>query len=675
MRRRIALASTAALAAAVTVLLLIVQLVQPTSAAGGAASVQAGGGHSCSVTTTESLRCWGANAGGQLGDGTGVDQVLPVEAHTCEDLPDVVAGGLPPECIPLADIKAVSTGFTHTCALHETGIALCWGRNTYGQLGDATTVDRSVAVPVCASVPGAGAGGATSCCPVVPSPTPMATATRTPTGTSTPGSTPTSTATATVMPTASATPGPCAMLSGVVSLSAGNSHTCALTEDGTVWCWGENGFGQLGSGAATTSSSRPVQVCDGVTGPPPCSPLTGVAAIDAGSYHTCALMENGGARCWGNNVSGQLGNGTFTDSPLPVVVCAEDVNPAGNSVAGAPCGQLTGVGRITAGGAHSCAVMTDSRLLCWGENSSGQLGDATSFDRSAPVAPCDAGLSTAGVGGGATPACCAIVLSGSPAGDLSCSLTGVASASAGGEHTCAILVEGGALLCWGNNTEGQNGDGTMLDSALPGPVCDAETAAAGATACGAFINAASVSAGFLHTCALTGNGGVFCWGANTDGKVGDGTATGRTRPVEVSGFQGKPTATPTNTRTMTATGTLTPNQTPTTPPEVTPTATATATLVPSATPTPTRTPTAPPTSTPTSTRTPTRTPTPPGLNGDVNCDGEVTAVDAAIILQLVAALIDTVGCPNNVDVNGDSAIDPIDAALVLQYVAGLIPSL
>lgn len=631
-------------------------LMHDAEAQGGAASLAAGGGHSCAVTSSGGVKCWGANGRGQLGNGANADEPLPADAVTCDALP-TPNGGAGAECGPLADIDSVSAGFTHTCVRHGSGIGLCWGKNTYGQLGDGGTTDQNKAVLVCGGAVGAGmAGIADACCAAAPIPT--ITATLTVTGT------PTSTPTATLTPTPTTTPQPCNSLFGVAAIRAGTNHTCALLEDSTVWCWGDNHYGQLGDGTEL-NSALPVHVCAATGGAGvPCAPLTDVAAIEAGGHHNCALMDDSTVRCWGNNSSGQLGDGTNGDRLIPTVVC-QGMAATGVAGGGGTCSQLSGVSSVTTGGSHTCAVKSDGSLFCWGENSSGQVGDGTSFDRSAPVAVCQVPPEASAAGGAD---CCTSTVGGGTPGIEPCTIQDAASTSAGGEHTCAVVEKDAELVCWGSNNSGQLGHGSVIDTPLPATVCEPNSAVAGSMGCSPFANVAAVYSGYEHTCALTGTGGVFCWGENSDGKLGDGTTVERTRPAEVSGFLGKPTPTRTATRT----------QTPSATPAVTATTTSTATsqATPSYTPSNTPTRTRTPSPIPNNTNTPTRTPvTPSGANGDVDCDERVTALDAALILQLIAALIDSVPCPDSVDVNHDGGIDPVDAALVLQFVAGLIPSL
>jgi alpha-tubulin suppressor-like RCC1 family protein len=148
--------------------------------------------------------------------------------------------------------------------------------------------------------------------------------------------------------------------SGVSAITAGGSHTCALKKSGGLVCWGRNDYGQLGIGS-TTSKEEPVLVI-GLAG--------GVSAVSAGSRHTCVLMQAGGARCWGYNFYGQLGNGTTSillDEPVNVSVLTD------------------GLSAIGAGQRHTCALLQAGGVRCWGANDFGQLGNGSTTPSIKPV--------------------------------------------------------------------------------------------------------------------------------------------------------------------------------------------------------------------------------------------------------------------------------------------------
>ncbi len=288
--------------------------------------------------------------------------------------------------------------------------------------------------------------------------------------------------------------------SGVSAIAAGDSHTCALTGGGGVKCWGPNDVGQLGNGT-TTASRVPVDVA---------GLASGVSAIAAGWGHTCALTSAGGVKCWGYNAFGQLGNGTNTDSSVPVDVA----------------GLASGVSAIAAGGRHTCALASGGGVTCWGD---GQSDDANLFHSNVPVdVPGLAnGITAITAGNDKT---CALTNGGGvtcwgpnyapPPGeslpdrmvplDVSGLASGVAAIALGDSNICALTNSGG-VACWGNNSYGQLGNGTTTDRrvSVPGNVSGL---ASGVTA---------IAVGGMHTCALTGGGGVKCWGSNGYGQLGN----------------------------------------------------------------------------------------------------------------------------------------------------------
>jgi alpha-tubulin suppressor-like RCC1 family protein len=308
------------------------------------------------------------------------------------------------------------------------------------------------------------------------------------------------------------------LTSGVTAISAGSGHTCALTSAGGVKCWGYNSSGQIGDGTQWVNRLTPVNVA-GLT--------SGVTAISAGSYHTCALTSAGGVKCWGSNILGGIGDGTQVDRLTPVNVT----------------GLTSGVTAISTGWDHTCALTSAGGVKCWGYNPSGQIGDGTQVDRSIPVnvTGLTSGVTAISTGGGHT---CALT----SAGGVKCwgrnvggrigdgtqvdrltpvnvtGLTsGVTAISTGWDHTCALTSAGG-VKCWGKNSYGQIGDGTRVERLTPVNVT------------GLTSGVTAISAGTGHTCALTSAGGVKCWGYNIRGQIGDGTQVDRSIPVNVTGL-------------------------------------------------------------------------------------------------------------------------------------------
>lgn len=306
------------------------------------------------------------------------------------------------------------------------------------------------------------------------------------------------------------------LTSGVQGIAAGEFHTCALTTAGGVKCWGYNYYGQLGNGT-NDSSNTPVDV-PGLS--------SGVQAIAVGDYHTCALTTGGGVKCWGDNSSGQLGDGTFAKSNTPVDV--SDLS--------------SGVQAITAGINHTCALNASGGVQCWGSNYRNQLGDGTSNTGSVPVDVSGLTSGVRAVAAGDYHTCALMTLGGvkcwglNEAGQLGNgtvanrntpvnvnNLTGVQAITAGGAHTCALTGNGG-IRCWGSNSYGQLGNRIMGHRTRPIYVF------------GLMFGMQSLSLGGYHTCAMSGSGGVQCWGANRKGQLGDGTTTDRATPLSVAGL-------------------------------------------------------------------------------------------------------------------------------------------
>ncbi len=278
------------------------------------------------------------------------------------------------------------------------------------------------------------------------------------------------------------------LTSGVKNISAGNSYTCALTVAGGVKCWGDNHNGQLGDGT-TTRRTTPVDVT-GLT--------SGVKDIFAGYYSTCALTTSGGVKCWGNNQSGQLGNGGVVDKSLNSLSTLN--TPYYKSTPSDVIGLTSGAIAVSVSLNHACALTTAGGVKCWGVNVNGELGNSTynSHGSNTPV-------------------------------NVTGLTNGVVAISSGYEQTCALTTSGG-VKCWGANYKGQLGDNTTTERKTPVSVS------------GLTSGVKSISSGSYHACALTTSGGVKCWGDNSKGQLGDNTITQRISPIDVIGANNSVTA-------------------------------------------------------------------------------------------------------------------------------------
>jgi alpha-tubulin suppressor-like RCC1 family protein len=302
----------------------------------GQATLAAGWYHTCGLTNSGGVMCWGWNRAGQIGTGEQVDRYpTPTQVLGLE-----------------TGIVAIAAGPHHSCALDNLGAVKCWGYNSDGRLGDGTDTQRF-------------------------SPTPVS-----------------------------------GLTSGVVAIATGAEHSCALTSEGRVMCWGRGDEGQLGDGGSASSNVPKLVVDEG----------TRYQAVTAGGYHSCGLTTAGAVKCWGANARGQLGDKTTITRRTPVQTF----------------GLASGVSAIAAGAQHSCAVTTAGALKCWGFNQLGAIGDGNAYDRRMPA-------QVVGLEGG------------------------VVAVSAGSDHSCALLSSGG-VRCWGYNGTGQLGDGTVLKRYSPAPV-------------------------------------------------------------------------------------------------------------------------------------------------------------------------------------------------------------
>ena len=347
-----------------------------------------GGYHTCVAKNNGTLWCWGFNAGGQLGDGTNTDKYYPWQITSVGN-----------------SVVEVAAGFDHTCARMKDGTLWCWGLNGSGQVGDGSGINRNVPVQL-----------------------------------TTLGNT-------------------------VAGVSAGDEHTCARKLDGSLWCWGNNAYGQLGDGTKTFQPA-PVRVMVG----------TSFIEVSAGGYHTCARAGDGTMWCWGENNVGMLGDGTTTNRSTPVQVTGLPVPAA----------------EVSAGEDHTCARLTDGTLWCWGWNFHAQLGDGSHTDSSVPLWVDRLG-------------------------------TQVTEVSTGRDFTCARKADA-SLWCWGYNDYGELGNGTVAEKTIPAAV----------SVIGANVD--QVSAGQYFTCASDIYGNTWCWGSNLTGQLGTGTLTDSNVPVQPLNF-------------------------------------------------------------------------------------------------------------------------------------------
>ena len=367
----------------------------------------------CAIGLDSKAYCWGFYAYGALGNnlaGGNVSSLVAVPVSTTG-----VLSGL--------TIKSIATGHNYACVIASDNKGYCWGENAKGQLGDNSTVNRNV--PVAINTAG--------------------------------------------------------VLSGLTlkSISTSNANTCVVASNDKAYCWGWNGYGQVGNVPAADSS-----IPAAVSGTGLVNGLT-VKYITTG-YTTCAIASDDKAYCWGENTYGQIGNNSTARSNVPIAV----------STAGVLSGKK--VTAIATSDDSTCAI-ADDKAYCWGYNGSGQLGDGSQTERHIPVAVNGTGL----VNG----------------------LT-VKSIKVSANHTCAIASDDKAY-CWGNNGSGQLGDGTLIFKKNPIAV-DTTGVLNGKTI--SYITVSNTT-----TCVATSDYGNYCWGDNSTGHLGNGSAGNSSVPTAVVG--------------------------------------------------------------------------------------------------------------------------------------------
>ncbi len=388
-----------------------------------AAGFDAGRNHTCAVLAGASVRCWGFSREGQLGYGN---------MATIGD--DETPGAAGPVDLGFGRTAAsISAGHFHTCASLDGGSVRCWGYGLNGRLGHQSPDNVG--------------------------------------DNETPGSVP-----------------PVDLGSGrtALAISAGGTHSCALLNGGDVRCWGYGAYGALGYGGEPNDPTvpGPPDIGDnetpGSVGPVNFGPGRTAVAIAAGGFHTCALLDDGTVRCFGWAENGQLGYGNVDRVADPSILPPVKLGAGRTAVA------------ISAGEIHTCALLDDGSVRCWGGRFEGRLGQGNEVT----------------IGDDETPDTV-------PPVNLGAGRTAVAI-SAGDRHTCALL-DGGDVRCWGAAYAGQLGygnttnvgDDEMPDSA--GPVD---------LGLGLGRSALALSAGGQHTCARLNDAGLSCWGYGGNGRLG-----------------------------------------------------------------------------------------------------------------------------------------------------------
>ena len=449
----------------------------------------------CAIADSQAF-CWGTGQSGEIGNGAAQSVNTPTPVSTL----GLLSG---------KTVTDISVGGNHACAVAD-GKAYCWGTNGNGQLGNGTTTSSNSPVEVSSTGVLAGktinsiSAGSNHTCAI-------ASSTAYCWGYNQQGQLGNGTTSSSNSPVQVSSTGALAGKT-VNSISAGSNHTCAIASS-AAYCWGYNQQGQLGNGT-TSSSNSPVQVSS-----------TGVLAgksinsISAGSNHTCAIAGSA-AYCWGYNQSGQLGNGTQTDSSTPVTVLTSGAL------------QSKSLSQVTTGYEHSCAA-TLTEAFCWGENSSNQLGDNTKKRNLTPskvvtTSSASNAVDIHSISYDENSASLKFIADNQsfshylsfdsnlgskklPTSESLGVLSGKVISKAVQGYGFACYLAEGRVYCAGQNSTGQLGNGTQAVSDSPVEI-DMTGALKG-------LSISDISAGYAHSCVIA-TGKVFCWGSNSQGQLG-----------------------------------------------------------------------------------------------------------------------------------------------------------
>ena len=396
--------------------------------------------HGCARLSSGRLKCWGSGGYGQLGlDGSQNWGDGPGEMGSALPFVDLGAG---------RTATALSAGRAHTCVLLDDGSVKCWGSGFSGRLGLGDVQHRGDAPGEMGdALPAVDLGA---------------------------GKTP-------------------------VAINAGGAHTCALLDDGSVKCWGDNTRGQLGLGDVLPRGDDPGEMGDAL---PAVNLGTGATAvaISAGEYHTCAVLSDGAVKCWGGNDVGNLGTGD-TESR------GDEPGEMGDALLPVSLGTGVTAAAIDAGRTHTCVILTGGSLKCWGWNDHGELGLGDTVDRGMNPFLMGDNLPPVNLGAGKT----------------------VLSLDLGYMHTCVVLSDS-TTRCWGINGSGELGRGHTFDVGTdPAHMGDA----LGEALLGTGVTTTQVAAGDSHSCALLSAGNLKCWGSNLGGQLGLGDINDRIQMADL----------------------------------------------------------------------------------------------------------------------------------------------